>query len=247
MNVSHPTREERPGAGAPGGHGRLSPAGDRRRVEPPRGAGGPQRALRRQHRHLRLGVERLARQALSDHGLQPAPRAGSGQPGPACVQRLPLRVPHRQGREPQGQGWSTASSSRTRLEPEAAPSPDGSPGRRQRAALAAHRRHRDHEGHAPHGSDARKDHARTRRRSSSARISRSSRTTTARRPIGSSTVSAPSRVTTPGIPRAAKWVSTIRRSSTPSSSPCRTAGGSSPASSTIPISSTRRGSSTSST
>jgi hypothetical protein len=37
--------------------------------------------MRRQHRHLRLGVERPARQALPDHELQPAPRAGSGQPG----------------------------------------------------------------------------------------------------------------------------------------------------------------------
>ncbi len=34
------------------------------------------------------------------------------------------------------------------LTPEAAPSADRSAGRRQRAALAAHRRHRDHEGHA---------------------------------------------------------------------------------------------------
>ena len=42
-------------------------------------------------------------------------------------------------------------------------------------------------------------------------------------------------------------VSTISRSSTPSSTRCRTAGGSSPASSTIPISSTRRESSTWST
>ena len=49
------------------------------------------------------------------------------------------------------------------------------------------------------------------------------------------------------IPRAAKWASTISRSSTPSSTRSRTAGGSSPASSTIPISSTRRASSTWST
>ena len=56
-----------------------------------------------------------------------------------------------------------------------------------------------------------------------------------------------SRATTPAIPRAVKSVSTIRRSSTPSSTRWRTAGGSSPASSTIPISSTRRASSISST
>ena len=83
--------------------------------------------------------------------------------------------------------------------------------------------------------------------SSLARISPSSRTTTARRPTGSSTVSVPSRATTPAIPRAVRWVSTISLSSTPSSTLWRTAGGSSPASSTIPISSTRRGSSTWST
>ena len=34
------------------------------------------------------------------------------------------------------------------LKPEAAPEPDRSARRRQRAALAAHRRHRDHDGHA---------------------------------------------------------------------------------------------------
>ena len=39
------------------------------------------------------------------------------------------------------------------LTPEAAPSADRSAGRRQRAALAAHRRHRDHEGHAHRRSD----------------------------------------------------------------------------------------------
>ena len=37
---------------------------------------------------------------------------------------------------------------KNRLTPEAAPEPDRSARRRQRAALAAHRRHRDHEGHA---------------------------------------------------------------------------------------------------
>ena len=94
-----------------------------------------------------------------------------------------------------------------------------------------------------HGSDDRDD----RRRRPRPRICRCSRTTTARRPIGSSTVSVRSRATTPAMPPAVKWVSTISRSSTPSSTPFPTAAGSSPASSTIPISSTRRASSTWST
>ena len=217
--------------------------GDASGIEPPRGAGGPQRAVRRQHRHLRLGVGRRARQALPDHELQPAPRAGSGQPGLARLQRLPLRVPHRQGHEPQGRGRSTASSSRTRSRPKRRPSADGSAGRRQRAALAAHRRHRDHDGHA-----------RRRRRATPTPVgprrepAGPARTTTARRPIGSSTASAPSRATTPAIPTSREVGSLrsgVRRHASSTRSP--TAGGSSPASSTIPISSTRRASSTSST
>ena len=78
-------------------------------------------------------------------------------------------------------------------------------------------------------------------------ISQSCRTTTARRPIASSTVSAPSRDTTPAMPRAAKWDCTISLSSTASSILSRTAAESSRASSTIPISSMKRESSTSST
>src|SRR5206468_2904553 len=72
-------------------------------VEPPRGPCDPERAVCRQHGHFCLGVEQLTRQALSGHGLLPPPRAGSRQSGPACMQRLPVRVPCRNRRQPRRQ------------------------------------------------------------------------------------------------------------------------------------------------
>src|SRR5262249_260964 len=76
---------------------------------------------------------------------------GSGQPGLSGVQRLPLRVPHRKGREPQGRG-GLPDRVHEQARSGGASEPDGCRWRRQRAALAAHGRHRDHDGHAPHGS-----------------------------------------------------------------------------------------------
>ena len=146
------------------------------------------------------------------------------------------------GHEPQGRG-GLPRRVHEHAQARSASQSDGSSGRRQRAALAAHRRHRDHDGHA-HRDRTRKTSGRRRPRRGSSGPPEQPRSADR---SARSTVSAPSRVTTPGIPRAAKWVSTIRRSSTPSSTRFRTAGGSSPASSTIPISSTRRESSTSST
>ena len=83
--------------------------------------------------------------------------------------------------------------------------------------------------------------------SSWAGTSRCSRTTTGRRPIAWCTGSDRSPATTRATPPAARSGSTINRLSTRSSNRCRTAGGSSPGSSTIPISSMKRGSSTWST
>ena len=197
--------------------------------------------------------DRHARQAVSDHELQPAARAGPGQPGPARVQRLPLRVPHRQGREPEGQAGLPRRVHEHAASPRRAPSADRSARRRQRAALAADRRHRDDEGHAHRrrSDDDRRapmeddDDGRAmvlgRNLAGAAEQPR-----TADRPPGLS-ASGRSRATTRATRPAARSASTTSRSSTPSSTRLRTAAASSPASSTIPISSTRRASSTSST
>ncbi len=124
--------------------------------------------------------------------------------------------------------------------------PDRSARRRQRAALAAHRRHRDDDGHA--------HRLATSRRRATTRSQRpwqeSAGPSEQPRPADRSAGLRPRplqglRLRRSHEPRSR--VSTISRSSTPSSTRCRTAAGSSPASSTIPISSTRRASSTWST
>ena len=134
------------------------------------------------------------------------------------------------------------------LKPEAAPEPDRSARRRQRAALAAHRRHRDDDGHAH------------RRRHRTTATSDDDATTV----LGKNLPVLPNNhgPQTDRLDLRPRRVQGLRlgrsdqprsrslrsgRSSTVHPARCRTAAGSSPASSTIPISSTRRASSTWST
>ena len=131
------------------------------------------------------------------------------------------------------------------LTPEGGAERHRSAGRRQRAAVAAHRRHRDDEGH-PHQAPGR------RRRQKTCTTVLGNNLDVLPNNHGPQT----DRLVyglgafegyDSGIRRAVKSACTIRLSSTPSSIRSRMAGASSPASSTIRISSTRRGSSISST
>ena len=82
------------------------------RVKPPRGAGDPQRALRRQHRHLRLGVEGSHDKLYLIMDFNPLHEPGQGNQGLRACNGYRYEFHIAKGASLK-ERWSIASSSRT--------------------------------------------------------------------------------------------------------------------------------------